>query len=171
MRVEEQRITPVFLGFCLALAVLLADQASKLGVLWLYDIRLNGPTRFTPFFDIVEYWNRGISFSLLRQDSDLGRWLLFALKIGAAIGFSVWLWRGVSRTVAVSLGLLIGGALGNAIDRAAHGAVFDFLVMHVGPFTWPTIFNIADAAIVAGVLVMLYDSLLSRHEPPAAQGS
>ena len=102
--------------------------------------------------------NRGISYGLFPQDGELGRWLLFSIKIAASVLFFFWLRRAVTPVVAASLGLLIGGALGNALDRAIYGAVVDFVALHAFGYRW-YVFNLADAAIVAGVIGLIYDAL------------
>ncbi|HEX2727141.1 MAG TPA: signal peptidase II, partial [Beijerinckiaceae bacterium] len=104
-------------------------------------------------------WNRGISYGLFQQHTEIGRWVLLGISIAAAVGLSLWMARTPSRFLAVSLGLIVGGAVGNAIDRLAYGAVFDFVHFHIGQFSW-YVFNIADAAIVAGVIGLIYDSLV-----------
>lgn len=145
-----------WLGGLFALAALAIDQGSKLAVLNFVDFGDNGLVRVTPFLDIVRAWNTGISYGLFAQGVD-GWWLLGGLKVVVAIVFTLWLAR-VDRPIeAMALGLLIGGALGNAIDRAVHGAVFDFVSLHAFGFNW-YIFNLSDVAIVAGVALLLYDS-------------
>ena len=96
-------------------------------------------------------WNRGVSYGLLTQDGDLGRWLLIALGIAGALLFGWWLWSDARAcSPALSLGLVVGGALSNVIDRLVYGAVADFFLFHVGGFEW-YVFNLADVWIVAGV--------------------
>jgi signal peptidase II len=146
-------------GLALALATLVLDQASKLFFLFVHDLRVHQPLVLTPFLELIVVWNRGISYGLFQQETDLGRWLLVAFAVGASIWLTLWLWRTHQRFLAASLGLILGGAVGNAIDRAAYGAVFDFVHIHVGSFSW-YVFNVADAAIVAGVVGLLYDSLV-----------
>jgi len=155
------------LGLLLALATLALDQASKLHLLFGYRIQEQGGFTLGPVLDIVEVWNRGISYGMFQQSSDIGRWALVALSLAACAGFAVWLRRGPGRLVAASLGLLIGGALGNAVDRAAYGAVFDFIHLHAGGWSW-YVFNVADAAIVAGVAGLLYDAVLGGGRNAAA---
>ncbi len=111
------------------------------------------------FVNLMVVWTRGISYGVFQQNSDLGRWLLIVVSILAAIGLSVWIRRAGGRVLAVSLGLIVGGALGNVIDRLAYGAVFDFIQFHIGTWSW-YVFNVADAAIVAGVFGLLYDSFV-----------
>jgi signal peptidase II len=104
-------------------------------------------------------WNQGISYGLFKQHSEVGRWALVAVQIAAAVGLSLWMVRASGRILVLSLALIVGGAAGNAIDRIAYGAVFDFVHFHVGAWSW-YVFNVADIAIVAGVIGLLYDSLV-----------
>jgi signal peptidase II len=152
-------MTPARLGALTALVTLALDQVSKLYLLFGYELPLKEPVVLAPFLELIVVWNRGISYGLFQQDSELGRWALFAVMIAAAVGLSVWMVRATSRLLAASLGLIVGGAIGNAIDRVAYGAVFDFVHFHVGSFSW-YVFNVADAAIVAGVVGLVYDSLV-----------
>ena len=154
------------LGICAALAALVIDQAVKLWLLNVYDIESNGAFAVTPFFDVVEVWNKGISYGLFWQESELGQWALLALKIVAVVLLWIWLSRITIRLSALSLGLIIGGAIGNAIDRVAYGAVFDFAHFHITTSGWNFswyVFNLADVAIVVGVAGLLYDSLFGDH--------
>lgn len=146
-------------GGLFALAALVVDQASKLAVLHGVTFGPDGLVTLTPFLDIVWAWNTGISYGLFAQGAD-GWWLLGGLKVAAALLFWFWLARVESRVEAAALGLLIGGALGNAIDRAAYGAVFDFVSLHAFGFYW-YVFNLSDVAIVAGVGLLLYASFFS----------
>ena len=144
----------------LAGLIFLLDQASKLWLLFVYDLPARPPVDLLPFLQLVTVWNRGISYGLMQQETDLGRWALAIFTVVAAIGLWVWSVRGASRLAAVCFGLLIGGALGNGVDRFAYGAVYDFLHLHWGDFSW-YVFNVADAAIVAGVAGLLYDGFAS----------
>jgi signal peptidase II len=156
---------PARLGALIALATLALDQASKLYLLFGYDLPVREPLVLAPFLELLVVWNRGISYGLFQQDTEVGRWALLAISIAAALGLSVWMARPTtSRLLAASLGLIVGGAVGNAIDRLAYGAVFDFVHFHVGSFSW-YVFNIADAAIVAGVVGLVYDSLVVDKRP------
>lgn len=157
-------MTPFRLGLAVLLATLVLDQASKLGLYFGTDLILTQPWRLTPFADFVVVWNRGISYGLFQQEGGLGRWILVAVSIAAATGMVVWMARASSRLLAASLGLIAGGAVGNAIDRAAYGAVFDFVHLHAGAWSW-YVFNIADAAIVAGVVGLLIDSVIPGTRP------
>jgi signal peptidase II len=117
------------------------------------------PVRLTPFLDLIVVWNRGISYGLFQQHTDLGRWILVAVSLVAAAALTIWIRRTRGKLLAASLGLIVGGAIGNVIDRLAYGAVFDFIHIHVGSFSW-YVFNVVDAAIVAGVVGLLYDSFV-----------
>jgi signal peptidase II len=150
-------------GVIAALAVLALDQASKLWLLFVFDIAQRGAVRVTPFFDLVLAWNVGISFGWFQSDSQIAQIALMAVKAVAVIVLAIWMARSRTLIATVALGLIIGGAIGNAIDRFAYGAVVDFALFHVQiggkPFNW-YVFNLADVAIVAGVAALLYDSFL-----------
>jgi signal peptidase II len=153
--------TPLGLG--VAAIALIADQVSKVWMLYAYDIGAKGVVTVTPFFDLVLVWNRGVSYGLLPQDSDLGRWALILFAFAAALALVIWLARVTSPLAAAAMGLVIGGAGGNAIDRILYGAVADFFSFHAYGYQW-YIFNIADAAIVAGVIGLLYESVFGGHK-------
>lgn len=155
------------LGLVVALITVLADQTSKLSVLfwsrsWSFPI-----VPVAPGFDLVAIWNPGISYGLFPQ-GDAGRWVLVGLNVVAALVFTVWLTRAVRRLEAFALGLLIGGAIGNAVDRVVHGAVFDFISLHAFGYRW-YVFNIADVAVVVGVALLLYDAFFggASKSPPS----
>lgn len=153
------------LGLGVALATIIADQVHKWWMLEVYRIEEKGRVAITPFLDLVYVKNLGISYGLLAQHGELTQWLLAGFAFLAAIGLAWWLASGVSgRLWAISLGLLIGGAVGNAIDRLRLGGVADFFSLHAYGFYW-YVFNIADVAIVAGVIGLLYDSMrTSRND-------
>ena len=151
------------LGLIVALLTLLADQGHKAWMLYVYDIGAKGTVTLTPFFDLVLVWNKGISYGLLPQDSAAGRVGLIVFAIVATLALTVWLARITTPLAAISIGLIIGGAAGNAIDRTVYGAVADFFAFHAFGLEW-YIFNIADVAIVAGVIGLLYDSLFGGHK-------
>ncbi|MEP9350226.1 signal peptidase II [Xanthobacter sp. KR7-225] len=156
------------LGLLVAVLILVADQASKTAVLqWSFGwgTQLHP---IAPFMDFVALWNYGISYGLFPQ-GEQGRWVLVAVKVVAALLFAVWLARTARRLDAVALGLLIGGALGNAVDRVVYGAVFDFVSLHAFGYRW-YVFNLADVAVVVGVGLLLYDTVFARasKSPPSA---
>jgi signal peptidase II len=150
------------LGLATAAATAVLDQALKLWLLFVFDLPNRGVVPLTPFLDLVLIWNRGISYGMFQQRGPYGQWVLLALTAVAVVLLWTWLVRSTSRLMVLSLALIIGGAVGNAIDRAAYGAVADFVLLHLttGSFSFKWyVFNLADAAIVAGVAGLLYDSL------------
>ena len=149
---------PLRLGALAALLTLAADQATKLGLLFGYELPLREPLVLGPFLNLIVVWNSGISYGLFQQQGDLGRWALTAISVVAVAALAVWIARTPSRLLAGALGLIAGGAIGNAVDRVAYGAVFDFVHLHAGAYSW-YVFNVADAAIVAGVAGLIYDAL------------
>jgi signal peptidase II len=158
------------LGVVVAALTVLADQAVKLWLLFVFDLPARGDVALGPFIDIVLVWNTGISYGLFPQNGPLGQWLLFAVKLSAVVLLLIWLARAGSKLIAVALGLIIGGAVGNAVDRAAYGAVADFVLLHIETakfrFDW-YVFNLADVGIVAGVAGVLYDSLIKTDAAKA----
>ncbi len=144
-------------GALVAFAMLALDQGHKVWMLFSYDIADRQPVALAPWLDLVLAWNPGISYSLFSATTETGRWLLLAVALVATLALSVWLWQAKTMPLALGLGLIIGGALGNAWDRFAYGAVADFFHFHIGNFSW-YIFNLADCGIVAGVGLLLYDS-------------
>ena len=149
-------------GAAVALATAVIDQAVKLWLLFVFDLGSRAPVRITPFFDLVLVWNTGISYGWFQQEGPLGQAALLALKTIAVALLWIWLARSTTRLSALGLGLLIGGAVGNAVDRFAYGAVADYALLHLTTATWSFrwyVFNVADVAIVAGVAALLYESL------------
>jgi signal peptidase II len=161
---KEAHFTGPFTRFGLAVALItcLADQLSKLWMLFVLDLRDRGAVVIAPFMDLVLTWNRGISYGLFQQDGQWGQWPLLTITIVALILLGIWLVRAETRLTTLSLGLIIGGAIGNFIDRLAYGAVADFVLLHLTTatfrFNW-YVFNVADVAIVAGVIGILYETL------------
>ncbi len=158
------RRSAAYVGWTVAIIVLAIDQLSKYWVLLSLHLTEGGPAyRLASFAELRLVWNHGISYGLFQQQSDLGRWFLVAVSVAAAIGLAIWLTRTTNTFVALAVGLILAGAIGNAIDRAIFGAVIDFIYLFLPDrsFTW-YVFNIADAAIVAGVIGLLYDSAFNR---------
>lgn len=149
------------LGVLAALAALALDQASKQVVLGVFD-RLYDRIEVTGFFNLTLVYNRGVSFGLFAGDSVLMQWGFVALALAVAGFLARWLWRGEGRLSSIALGLIIGGAVGNAIDRIWLGAVVDFLDFHVGGYHWPA-FNIADSAIAIGVAGLVIDGFIKPN--------
>jgi signal peptidase II len=149
------------LGIIAAIGVLVLDQASKFWLVRVFDIAHRGTVKLAPFFDLVLAWNQGISFGWFQNDGAVAQVVLMAIKAVAVVVLAVWMARSRTLLATVALGLIIGGAVGNGIDRFAYGAVVDFALFHVqiggNTFNW-YVFNLADVAIVAGVAALLYDS-------------
>jgi len=151
-------------GLTVAAITGLLDQAAKFWLLFDFDLANRSPVAVTPFVDLVLTWNTGISYGLFPQEGPTGPWVLLAFKVAAVIFLWVWLARAPSRLTAVALGLIIGGALGNAIDRLHWPGVMDFVLFHIDTASWSFrwyVFNLADVAIVAGVVGLLYESVWS----------
>ncbi|MGA8002471.1 MAG: signal peptidase II [Pseudolabrys sp.] len=157
-------------GLTVAAIACLLDQAFKVYLLFVFDIAANGPVRIGPFIDIILARNTGISYGLFQTQGPLGQWILLAFKAVAVLLLWFWLARAKDRLTALSLGLIIGGAVGNAIDRMAYGWVADFVFFHISAPNWQFnwyVFNLADVAIVAGVIGLLYESLTADHAAKA----
>jgi signal peptidase II len=151
-------------GIAVAIISALIDQASKLWLLFVYDLPARGRVAVAPFLDFVFTKNTGISYGLFQGSSALWQWALLGVKAAAVVLLVVWLARSTTRLTALSLGLIIGGAIGNAIDRLAYGFVVDFVLFHIDTASWRYywyVFNLADVAIVAGVAGLLYESVFS----------
>lgn len=149
-------------GILVAIPVILLDQATKWWIL--YEVM--DPPRTIPitdFFNIVLVWNRGVSFGMFGTDSPWGPVLLSALALIISTCLVIWLRRVEERFLAAAIGLVLGGALGNVIDRLQYGAVADFLDFHAFGYHWPA-FNVADSAITVGVVLLLYDSLFPARK-------
>ena len=158
------------LGLAAAAAACAIDQALKLWLIFGFELGRRGAVEIAPFIDLVLTWNTGISYGWFKQEGPLGQWALLALKMLVVVLLLVWLARASSRLSAISLGLIVGGALGNAIDRLIHGAVADFVLLHVTTAQWSFdwyVFNFADATIVAGVAGILYESLVGERAAKA----
>ena len=172
----RQAISAPMLRFGLILAgiVFVLDQVSKNLVLGPMDFSPAGCLEYglgcrhiemTPIFDLTMVWNRGVSFGMLRADSEIGRWLLVLLSIAIAGIFLWWLRGATRRLTGWALGFVIGGALGNMIDRIRFGAVADFLDFNGLWFPW--VFNVADVAINVGAGLLLLDFLVHGEKKDA----
>lgn len=145
-----------------ALLLFVVDQITKqLVVSFLYE----GQKEILPFFNLTHVWNRGVSFGIFNHDHS-SAWLLVGLSLTITVFFFIWLRKVTHKPVALAIGAVIGGALGNVIDRIRFGAVVDFLDFHIGNWHYPA-FNVADSAIVLGIAYIVLDSLLfepKRHK-------
>ena len=144
------------IGLLVAAVVLVLDQATK--ALALSVLSGRPPVEVTGFFNLVLVWNRGVSFGMLQGLGEAGPWLLAAFGLAVCIVLLVWLGREGRSVTRIALGLVLGGAIGNIVDRARFGAVVDFLDFHALGYHWPA-FNISDSAIVVGAVLLLLDGL------------
>jgi signal peptidase II len=162
------RLTTRDLGLAAACGALLLDQASK--ILFLYgfgfrDMLAGDNVPILPFFNLIMVWNPGVSYGLFPAHGGWGTAFLAAFSLAAVIGLGWWLWNATRPALALGLGLVIGGALGNLIDRLVYGKVADFFHFYGLGYDW-YVFNVADCAITFGVAALLYDALL-RPDPTA----
>ncbi len=156
-----------WMAYAIAAVVVVLDQVSKAWILNVLRLPDRAAVRVLPFFDLNMVWNKGVSFGLLRADTASGRWILVLFALAVVVALAIWA-RTIARPLtAASLGLVIGGAVGNnLIDRVRFGAVADFLDFHVLHFPW--VFNLADSAISVGVALLLLDSFVrQKSDGPA----
>jgi len=148
-------------GLGLAALVAVLDQATKW---WIVEKVMQPPQMIpiTPFFNLVLGHNRGVSFGMLNMQTPMGRWILVALALAIVAGLMIWMWRAEKTWVAVTLGLIVGGAMGNVADRVFVGAVVDFLDFHAAGYHWPA-FNVADIGITCGAAGLIWDSFFGDH--------
>ena len=161
---------PQRLGLGLIGLVIALDQATKA---WLYGYFAAGGRQIVevlPFFNLVTVWNYGVSFGLFNRGSTTGAWVFVALAVAIVAVLAVWLARAGRLLLAAALGLVIGGAIGNVIDRLRLGAVFDFLDFHALGWHWPA-FNVADSAITVGVILLFLDSLFGGADQSKKESS
>jgi signal peptidase II len=151
------------LGVATAVIVFALDQAHKYWMLEIYRIADRSRVQITSFFDLVMAWNKGVSYGLFAQHSTTGRIVLISLSLVAVAALVIWMANSLTRLAALSIGLIVGGALGNLTDRIVHGAVADFFHFHYAGFSW-YIFNIADVAIVAGVVGLILEWIVQPRE-------
>ncbi len=151
-------------GLFLAILVLFLDQVSKLAILEWVQPQAAGIS-ITGFLAIVLVWNRGMSFGMFNVDDAIVPWALGGLAVAVAVGIIWWLARAKRWLVIAGLALVLGGAVGNLLDRMIYGAVVDFVLLHAGGWHFPA-FNVADSAITLGVAALLWDSLFTKPESP-----
>lgn len=152
------------LGYGMAALIVAADQALKLWLTGPMQLEQEGLIEIMSIFDLRYLRNYGISLGLFQANSDAARWLLVALTAVIAAGVAVWIWRERVRGEVWALALVLGGALGNIIDRARLGYVVDYADLHIGEWRPFFIFNLADAAITFGVVILLLRAFLVRGE-------
>ena len=148
------------LGLIIGAAILGLDQLSKWWILTIFHLPERGMAIVLPFFNLAMVWNRGVSFGMFNSGGALGRWLLAIVAL-VVVGFLlVWLRQAGNRLMAVAIGLIVGGALGNLIDRVRFGAVVDFIELHAAGYAF-YVFNVADAAISIGVALLIWDAMFA----------
>jgi signal peptidase II len=148
------------MGFAWAVPIFALDQVSKWWILNVFKLDAEFPRPVTSFFDLALAWNKGVSYSLLTSNSQEP---LIALSLILSVMLVIWLARSKTRLAAAGFGVILGGAIGNMLDRVMHGAVVDFVLLHWGTWNW-YIFNIADVGVVAGVGLLIYDSLFGGEK-------
>jgi signal peptidase II len=154
------------LAYGVAALVVVLDQLSKYWILDVVRLQDRAPIQVLPIFQLTMVWNPGVSFGMLRADTTLGKWLLIAFALAIVVALILWARRITRPLLAMAVGLMLGGALGNnLIDRVRFGAVADFLDFHGLFFPW--VFNLADSAITIGVALLLLDSFLGPRRPSA----
>src|SRR3990170_2368350 len=153
-------------GFAIAFAIFVADQLTKAIVAGPLALQTVRQITILPIFNLTWTENYGISLGLLNAESETGRWLLVALTSAIAIGVAYWIGREKARWDKAALGMILGGALGNILDRTRHGYVVDFADLHFGNFRPFLVFNVGDAAISIGVVILLVRAFLLRPERP-----
>ena len=158
------------LGIIAAVIVFGLDQLLKWLVTGPFGINYVGAQLYLlPFFQFTYTQNQGISLGLLNATTEVGRWMLVGLTTAIAVGVAFWMSREENRTDEIALGMVLGGALGNILDRALHGYVVDFLDLHFGEWRPFLIFNVGDAAISIAVVILLLHAFVSRKDQ--AKGS
>ena len=154
------------LGFTVAAVVFTLDQLAKWIVAGPLQLQAVRQIVLLPIFNLTWTENQGISLGLLNAETEIGRWMLVAVTGAIAIAVAVWIGREKSRGDQIALGMVLGGALGNILDRVRFGYVVDFADLHFGDFRPFLVFNVGDAAISIGVVILLLRAFLSRDERP-----
>jgi signal peptidase II len=156
-------------GLLLAVAVLLADQASKYWVLHGSNLTDGHILNILPVLDFVLVWNHGVTFGMLNGLGGFGWVFLAIVAIAVVTGLAIWLWNAEKFVTTLAIGAIGGGAIGNVADRLRYGAVVDFIEAHLGAYSF-YVFNVGDSAIVCGVAVLMAESLFRKTPIPAPAG-
>lgn len=156
-------------GLVVAIVVLLADQAVKYAMIGPLQLKSRGVIHLITFFDLRWAENRGVSMGMMEAGSETQRWMLVALTAALSLGVLVWMWRERQRFDILALGMVLGGAVGNIVDRVRFGYVVDYADLHFGSFRPFFIFNLADAAISVGVAILLLRAFWPRKERTEGQ--
>ncbi len=164
----QARRLSVITGLLVAILLFGCDQWSKWYMMTVMDLPNRPPIEVTSFFNLVTVWNQGVSFGMFASHNQ--PLILIAVASIITVILLVWLTRNESRLVAIALGLVIGGATGNIIDRINFGKVFDFLDFHIADIHWPA-FNIADSGVVIGVVLLCIHSMFFEVQKPSKENS
>ena len=149
--------SPFQIGLLIAVAVLILDRVSKWWIMDILELPKIQMVQILPIFNLQWVENRGISFGMLSSDGDMGRWLLVVITLLLVFGLGIWLKYVQTRLLAVAIGLVIGGGIGNIYDRVNYGYVADFLQFYVGNWSF-AVFNVADSCITIGAALLIWDS-------------
>ena len=158
-------------GFMTAAIVFVADQLAKWLMIGPLDLKAKGTITLLPVFDLKWVENYGVSMGFLIAGSETERWALVALTLTISLGVTYWMWKEKLRGDVIALGLVLGGAIGNILDRVRFGHVVDFLDLHFGDWHPFLVFNVADAAITIGVLLLVLRALLTREKKDPAENA
>jgi signal peptidase II len=156
-------------GYSLAMVIFLIDQISKYWIITLLQLPQRGQIELMSILNFTWVENRGVSLGMLTASSDTQRWLLVGLTGAISLGVVIWIWREKRTQDVLALGLVLGGAIGNLIDRVRYGYVADFIDLHFGDFQPFLVFNVADAAITIGVVILVLRAFLLRDKPEPAE--
>jgi len=156
-------------GYLTAALVLLVDQISKYWIITLLQLPQRGQIELLSILNFTWVENRGVSLGMLTASSDTQRWLLVALTSAISLGVAIWIWRERKAQDVFALGLVLGGAIGNLSDRVRYGYVADFIDLHIGNFQPFLVFNVADAAITIGVVILVLRAFLLRDKPEPSE--
>lgn len=157
------------IGYILALAIFAVDQISKYWIITLLQLPQRGQIELMSILNFTWVENRGVSLGMLTASSDTQRWLLVGLTGVISLGVVIWIWREKRTQDVLALGLVLGGAIGNLTDRIRYGYVADFIDLHFGGFQPFLVFNVADAAITIGVVILVLRAFLLRDKPEPAE--
>ena len=169
MSTENASRRPHLIGYVLAAAIFIVDQISKYWIITLLQLPQRGQIELLSILNFTWVENRGVSLGMLTASSDTQRWLLVALTGAISIGVAIWIWREKRAGDVLPLAMVLGGAIGNLTDRIRYGYVADFIDLHFGDFQPFLVFNVADASITIGVVILVLRAFLLRDKPEPAE--
>lgn len=166
---ESKGVRRPLFGYIVAAAIFIVDQISKYWIITLLQLPQRGQIELLPILNFTWVENRGVSLGMLTASSDAQRWLLVGLTGAISLGVVIWMWRERRTFDVLALALVLGGAIGNLTDRIRYGYVADFIDLHFGDFQPFLVFNVADAAITIGVVILVLRAFLLREKPESAE--